>query len=114
MTEIEAIKEEFVEDRKKMLENESYILSILENDNICGLIEKSQNGKLILQNNAIIEVMYTILEYIPSRDLAEYNCYTGKFSENTTRFIMSKIISILKFVHEKGFAHLDKNLITLY
>jgi serine/threonine protein kinase len=54
-----------------------------------------------------IQVSYIALEYANKGEFFDYISESKKFSETTCRYFFHKLIEILEYMHENGFAHRD-------
>lgn len=54
--------------------------------------------------------MYNVLEFCKNGCLSRFIKYTGAFEEEIVRFFMFQILSAVKHIHDKKYAHLDLKL----
>ena len=51
-----------------------------------------------------------VTEFVPNRDLFDYICHTGTFSESEARTFFHQIIEGLEHIYERDYCHRDVKL----
>jgi serine/threonine protein kinase len=77
--------------------------------NIVKSISCSTDGHIEHQNDTL-PIMYQVLELCQNGSLYDYVKHTGAVEENIAKFHLTQVVSAIKHMHSKGFAHLDIKL----
>ena len=70
----------------------------------------SSKDRYISSRGNILDVFYIAMEYAEKGELFDLILSVGKFTEQTARFLFTKILDGVSYLHNKGTSHLDIKL----
>lgn len=95
----------------KTVENEIGILKSLNHKGIVKIIETGTNGTVRKpKGNMVRNLVYILLEYVPSGTLFNLCERNGAMGEDIGRFFMHQIVDVLKYLHSQNVVHRDLKL----